>query len=228
MSAGRFAEALEELIWFHHNALAEDPALSGVRLSFALAYWIELGDIYPPALAALEALRNQKAAALLLGELDADAFHDVASINAYLETSALTYRLYQQLRTAQPELANACARSALPSIVDAKDYRLAAQISPDPETMIRNESRNLNYRVMRIKHQSYSRAPVRWAYVGNHVQSIQRQLEIKSGNGEHAEAARLKELAIALIESPSLRREVEAGFIKRANHALRVDSRRHW
>jgi hypothetical protein len=33
---GRYAEALEGFLWFHHNALAEEPALRGVRVRDAV------------------------------------------------------------------------------------------------------------------------------------------------------------------------------------------------
>ena len=46
----RYEVALSKTLWFHENALALRPSLSGVRLSFALSYWLELGEVYPPAL----------------------------------------------------------------------------------------------------------------------------------------------------------------------------------
>jgi hypothetical protein len=37
------------LIWFYHHVLECDDALVGVRLSFVLGEWVELGGKYPPA-----------------------------------------------------------------------------------------------------------------------------------------------------------------------------------
>lgn len=214
VAAGRYEEALDEFIWFHENALAERPALCGVRLSFALAYWMDLGNRYPKALTALEEIRDGKTAALLRGELTVDAFRDVAAINEYLGSSSPTYRLYLQLAELQPELATACARAALPSIVNAKDYPLAARLAPDSEASIRRDGASLNRDVRMIRHRPYTKAPVRWACVCIYVESVQRLLAIVGGNGDHAEATRLKALAIGLIESPSLRREVTSEFVK--------------
>jgi len=42
---GKYAQALERQIWFHKNALKYAPAMRGVRLSFALGVWIELGQV---------------------------------------------------------------------------------------------------------------------------------------------------------------------------------------
>jgi len=47
---GQYKEALQRFIWFNEHALEYDESMTGVRLSFALGYWKELGDIYPPAL----------------------------------------------------------------------------------------------------------------------------------------------------------------------------------
>jgi len=41
--SGQFEKALQDHIWFHENALKHKPALYGVRLSFALQEWVNLG-----------------------------------------------------------------------------------------------------------------------------------------------------------------------------------------
>ena len=82
--SGDYEFALREYIWFHDHALEERPSLYGVRLSYALADWIELGENYPPALRALENIADRKTADLLAGAGDRGTFHDVVSINEYL------------------------------------------------------------------------------------------------------------------------------------------------
>ena len=42
--AGRYEEALDGYIWFHENSV-NIPGLGGVRLSFALVSWIDLGRV---------------------------------------------------------------------------------------------------------------------------------------------------------------------------------------
>ena len=211
---GLYEEALADLVWFHDNALLESRAWSGVRLSYALFDWIRLGELYPPALAALHDTRNAKAAGLLAGTLDSSAFHDVAAIDDVLQASRDTCALYRQLMDAQPDLARACARSALPSIVAAQDYALAAQLIPDPEAAVRTYAARLNEDVQRIKHRPYTPAPARWAFICNYLECVQRLLAVLRGTGRHGAADRLKGLAIALVPDPALRREVRNGFVK--------------
>jgi hypothetical protein len=210
---GNHDEALREYIWFHNHALEEDPALSGVRLSFALAYWTDLGESYPPALRALEEIRNQKAAALLRGSESRDAFRDVVAINEALETSSLTYELFVKLVESMPGFARQCAPVALPAIVDANDFRLSKQVSPAPETDILREATWLNKDERRSKEADDHNALRRWAHVRNFVRLVQLHMAIATGNGEPAEAASIKALALNFIESPSLRAAVESEFV---------------
>jgi hypothetical protein len=57
--AGRYADALAKHVWFHENALKYEPSLAGVRLSFALGYWVAFGNSYPPALQKLKSIRDE-------------------------------------------------------------------------------------------------------------------------------------------------------------------------
>jgi hypothetical protein len=211
---GNYEEALLDLIWFHHHALSESRAWAGVRLSYALSDWIRLGELYPPAMAALENTRDEYATGLLAGDLEGSVFRDVASINDHLGTTQQTCELYRKLIEVQPELARSCAAYALPAIVQAKDYYLAAQLIPVPEVVVRRHCEKLNRNVQQIKFCSYAAAPRRWVYTKIFVDDMQLLLSVLNGTGRYAEAARLKALAISLIESPSLRREVQAGFVK--------------
>ena len=211
---GQYEEALADLIWFHDNALLESRAWSGVRLSYALYDWVRLGELYPPAMDALHNVRDDKAAGVLNGRLDRSTFQDVAAIDAILQTPEKTHGLYRQLMDAQPELAGSCVQSALPSIVAAKDYRLAAQLIPDPESAVQRYSVRLYRNVQDIKLRRYTRAPRRWAYLCHYLEDVELLLAVLHGVGRHAEAERLQALAIALIPDPSLRREVRNGFVK--------------
>src|SRR5690348_8938818 len=82
---GRYDEALIRHIWLHDHVLDDNPSLYGVRLSFALANWIELANKYPKALAVLKDIRNKKSARILAGKLERNLFDDVHAINHYLD-----------------------------------------------------------------------------------------------------------------------------------------------
>jgi hypothetical protein len=205
---------LWELLWFHHHALEENRALAGVRLSYALHYWLDLGKAYPPAQQALLDLREQTAQRLLQGEGKRALFHDVAAIDDRLGQVCATYELYLALAERFPALAAECASLALPAIVASKDYLLAHQIRSDPEARIRTSARVLRHDIHDIKHRRFTRAPQRWASIKSYTESARRDVEITAGIGERGKARRLAALAVELIYDPSLRTEVRAGIAK--------------
>jgi hypothetical protein len=131
-SQGRFEEALEKLIWFHENALQHN-ALGGVRLSYALDAWIELGHHYPEALDALVAIRDTKTAALEAGNGSFSWFHDVAAINRQLHAQPKTVALFHVLNQRAPELAGQCYRVAKEDLIASMQYETCARYLGDPE-----------------------------------------------------------------------------------------------
>jgi len=208
VSEGQFEEALDEYVWFHEHALEEEPALYGVRLSFALAYWIELADAYPRARQVLEEIRDRKTAALLRGEGNRRLFHDVESINENLGCTSNTYSLFVQLAASNPSLAESCVPLALPAIVDAGDYQLASRYLPDPERRINTLSKSLNHDIEELKQLPRSRAPRRDAYIHIYASEVQVIVTVLAGIGQQDEASRLQELASTLIKSASVRKLV--------------------
>ena len=70
-----------EFVWFHEHALEVDRAYRGVRLSFALAFWLELAEQYPPALTEFQRKLNEKTTRLSGGELSRDLFNDIEAMN---------------------------------------------------------------------------------------------------------------------------------------------------
>jgi hypothetical protein len=136
-SEGRHAQALVDYLWFHKNALKHDRAYYGVRLSFALAYWKELSDVYPPAAAAMKTVRAETAAALLKADGNTRTlFDEVAAIDLELGFSPETYKIFRSLMKKDPDQARKCADLALPSIVEAEDYNLATKFLPHPRKTI--------------------------------------------------------------------------------------------
>ena len=103
---GAFAEALERHEWFHEHALTYQPSyFYGVRLSFALSAWAELGAKYPPALASLRQIRDRDTELVRLPGSSDSLFHDVVAINRALGDNRATMILFREIEHAWPELA---------------------------------------------------------------------------------------------------------------------------
>lgn len=129
---GKKQEALEHFIWFHDHALEYEPAMYGVRLSFALSYWKQLGDGYPPALVAMKKIRDDKTALLADKKGNRTLFHDVMALNRTLGEDSKTVDLFRKLDQEQKELAMQCWDVAKEAIVKAKAYDLARKYISNP------------------------------------------------------------------------------------------------
>ena len=183
-----------------------------MRLSYALADWVELGKVYPPALAALRAIRDAKSIRLQNGDGDRALFHDVESINEWLVEHEATHQLFVKLLQANPLLAQECAALAMPSLVYAKDFTLARTFIKDPERTVLKWSRVLNEDVADLVKEPPRKAPVQEAYVHIYAERVGLLLAVLNGIGERALAESILESAVASIESASVREAVDAAL----------------
>lgn len=213
MRQGRYAESLQKHLWFHDHALEHMPALAGVRLSFALAYWLELGACYPEAMQALTAVRDRKARALADGAGSFELFHDVAAINGYLHEEPETVALFKRLHQADPGLARRCYPVAEKFLVAHLEYEICVAHLPDPIARL-EEARELR----RVKLELASASPalgtsefrdyVEWDF----AEAVRRLIAILVGAGRRQDAERVRELALAASASDTVRAAVDGAL----------------
>ena len=207
-SQGRYADALRDHIWFHDHALEHRPSLYGVRLSFALADWVELGSEYPVALRSLESIRDLKTAALIAGPRSRDFFHDVQAINRVLGVSGRTYELFRRLCDIDGDFACSCARIAMDAIVDAKDYGLAERFLADPEAQVGAWSTQLNDDVRRLRDPDRATRHVDRKLASHaraYADDVALILAVLDGVGRADEARTIRDSAINRVEVESVR-----------------------
>ncbi len=130
---GKHEEALKRFMWFHEHALEHDPAMYGVRLSFALSYWKILGDAYPPARTALVKLRDDSEKILRDGKKDRRLFHDFVALNRTLDDQDKTVKLFDSISSRDPAEAKIYWDSAQEVILDEKRFDLAEKYMKDIE-----------------------------------------------------------------------------------------------
>jgi hypothetical protein len=210
---GRHEEALREYIWFHNHALRHQPSLYGVRLSFALWYWMELARVYPKARRELERIRARKTKILRSGRGTRDLFHDVTAINEHLRRPRETYRLFRKLRVRQPRLASRCAMIAMPAIVGSRDFELARRYLRRPEERVARLAARLNKDIAGLK-EGASRTPARHAYTQNYCRDVRMLIVVLRGVRERDRAAEIRGSALGLVNSRSVRKAVAAALAK--------------
>ncbi|KQW49823.1 MULTISPECIES: hypothetical protein [unclassified Roseateles] len=125
---GRLDQAAEKHLWFHEHALARDPALVGVRVSFALHDWVALAQRHPPAMAQLLAVRDRAVEQVEAGGSRGQrALSDVLRINAYLGQPESTREAFTRFAQRDPALAEDQALDALPALIKLNEFELAAR-----------------------------------------------------------------------------------------------------
>ena len=134
--AGRFEDALRKHLWFQRESLKYEPALVGVRGSFAMADWAQLGRKYAPAMQALLRERSERAADVAAGRDVLASFGDVAAIDRALDDWNETYRLFALIEGRDEALALRASRYAHEAFVEMKDFAKAARYL-DPEAELR-------------------------------------------------------------------------------------------
>jgi hypothetical protein len=213
MRQGRYAEALQKHLWFHDHALDHTPALAGVRLSFALSYWLELAEHYPVARQALVAIRDRKAKALEDGTGHPGLFHDVAAINGYLHEDPATAALFKALHRNQPDLARRCYPVAEKHLVVRREYEVCAAYLRDPDARF-EEMRQLRQVQVELADENPALGTPEFRdYLERHFAvSVRRLVTILVGVGRRPEAERVGELTLATSNSALVRAALDDAF----------------
>jgi hypothetical protein len=202
----QYAAALEKYIWFHDHALDFDRALVGVRLSYAVAEWVDLGEVYPPAQSALESLRDGKSRLLTQGTDDVSLFHDVASINRGLGQVDRTSNLFKSIAAADRGVAEKYFHIALESLVRTKELELARSFISDPRKEIDHFAKPL--KLFPKQTQLVSPEMMQETFVNIYVKKVNLLLQIFTGMGDEEASDQLRNYAVDSVADAQLRNKV--------------------
>jgi len=204
---GRFDEALEKHVWFHHHGLDADRSYYGVRLSFALSEWVELGRKYPKALATLKDIRDEKTSRLIAGETDEAVFHDVQSINDHLGETNATVALFRKIDATRPDFAASVCGLAEESLITAEEYALARKYLGDPKSRMA-EARTKFDTGLRYAVTSRNPEAARLAHESIFTRKAVRIITVLKKTGDPDAARELQTLALAVLDNPEIRNAV--------------------
>jgi RNA polymerase sigma factor (sigma-70 family) len=134
--AGRYKDALAKHVWFQENALKYDPALIGVKSSFALSYFGDLAQKYPPAMKKLKSMRNEAEKTIHQKDVDLKTgtmgFSEFSAINRALKENEKTVEDFIWLDSHNPALAKGAFPFADSDLIKAKEYKVYGRyIDPD-------------------------------------------------------------------------------------------------
>jgi len=203
---GKYEDALQKHLWFHENALKYTPSLAGVRLSFALDYWIELGTKYPKAKEALVSIRDKNTKAFSEGNGTVALFHDVRAINDNLNERSKTVALFKMLHEKFPALAKACYQFAEKDLAERREYQICISHIPDP---LKKFDRIRETRERTLTFAKDANPPLKDFAETSFAEETCRLIEILVGVNRKTDAEKIREQAMAVRDDPRIREAVE-------------------
>ncbi len=202
---GGYEEALERVLWYHEHVLEHEPSAYGVRLSYALSDWKELGELYPPAIAAMENLRDHNTQLLKDGKGNPSLFHDTMAFNRTLEEDSKTIDLFRILDREQEDLAVQCWKYAKDVVIKTRTVDIAKKYLGDPVQEF------MKIKAMHDMHAAnYGREPFddevfKSVNEDSFVERVVRLIGVAALIGESASAREIQEKALAVVDDDRLR-----------------------
>ena len=140
--------ALQKHVWFHDESKSSS-GMGGVRLSYAISNWVELGKKYPPALIELQSIRNDNKDKMSSGKGTFNDFLDFSSINRELGEEVKTIELFSELSERYPQQANDLYHVVEDLLIENKEFTLVDKYMDDPifkyETLRHSREQSLSY-----------------------------------------------------------------------------------
>jgi hypothetical protein len=223
MAKGSYEDALQRHLWYFKHALEYDNNERGVRLSFALSDWIELGRRYPKARQALVEIRDGATRELVEGRGSARLFGDVTAINGHWGQEDATCALFKFVADHDPALAKQCYRVAEPLLVKNGEYALCLGYIPDYQAKFEGLRKDWEQGRKWEEKISGTHAKAAWVspstglgspelpkfYDNNFVQEACRLIEVLVATGHTADAQKVRDQALALLPDSRLKSAVE-------------------
>lgn len=230
MNEGSYEESLQHYLWFFNHS-RNDSGERGVRLSFALSGWIELGRRYPKARQALVEIRDADVHQFSGNGGYADLFQEIASLNQYLEDDDATAALFKTIEKRDPQLAGECFWYAEDTLLQRGDYEACRKYMGDPQANFerirqswrqtkqlenqwaaRSEKQKELYQAMARTNAFFAHipdSPTPPPFADNYfVQQIRKLILILVATGGESDAENIQTEALAVLDDPQLKTAV--------------------
>jgi hypothetical protein len=224
---GKYQEALERHIWFHEHALEYDKAMLGVRTSFALSDWKNLGKVYPPALDSLKKTRDRKMEKILTDQyasIQSSAndqhigmlFQDMTSINRVLEEDSITVQFFQSLILLNPETAGKCWIYAKEALFNEKRFDILNIYIKSPVNEYREVKNRYLSEVNRDNNIKVARESLKTYSEIRFIEKCTQLIQFSLYNNDEKSAKEIHDEAISIIENDLLRLAIDAELHKQS------------
>ena len=208
---GNYELALAKRLWYHDNALQVGTGQTGVRLSFALNEWLELGEDYPPALEEMKRRRDELETRMRdpnrVRVRFAD-FQEFESFNDVLREDERTVELFKWLHETSPDDARRAFRSAKKALINQKELKLINQYL-DPQKEFRRivSTRATDLKLPSMQHEDILH--IRDIHDEFFVKKVVTLVALLVVNQRIEEAEELAQQCRDLIEDQKLREQLD-------------------
>jgi serine/threonine protein kinase len=247
MNEGSYEEALQRYLWYFDHS-RNDAGQKGVRLSFALSDWIELGRRYPKAKQALIEIREADAQKFSEGTGYSELFQEIAGINQYLNDDDATLALFKTIDQRDPQLAGQCFLFAENLLVQKGEYETCRKYTGAPQAAFerirqswqqmkkfeeqnaaRSEEQQKRFQEMGKTNAIFAHMPFFPApppFADNHFIGQTRQLiEILVATHHKADAEKIQDEAVAIFDDSRLQSAVSDAEEKIKNHSIQTNDK---
>jgi len=225
MDVGHYEEALQRHVWYHNHALEYDQGQTGVRLSFALADWVELGRRYPKATQALIEIRDRAARQFQAGGGYSELFSEVSAINRELQDDNATLALFKTIQQQDKPLAGQCYYFAEDLLMQHGEYQLCRSCIGDPQARFEAYRRGLELHreserrmeemrkqypgpVPRLPGGGFKPPDMGQLATNSFVGQVCKLVEILVATGSQTDAEKIRDQAVAVLDDPRLKSAV--------------------
>lgn len=178
--------------------------MGGVRLSFALYDWIDLGKAYPPAMDALNDLSASHRKIILEGKSDFDMFHEYKAINEVLSKNKETVETFVELETKFPKQSEHYYLAMKDILVQEEQLDVIARNANDPiyeyERLRNNREHSLSQ--LRKNNTSYSLKSINKDFESD----VKKLVDVTLKIGMRDEAEEIKRRAETYMKGNLLRK----------------------
>ena len=219
-----YEESLQRFIWYHDHAAEFSTNLASGWLINALSDWVELGRRYPKAKQALIEIRDRKDQEFHEGRGYFELFMEINSINDYLQCQDDTCALFKFIEEKDPKLARQCFIVAESALMNRHEYAWCLRyIGDGPAAFERirqdwerekqwQQSMDQNlaeaYQRMGRTNLFPQRPEMSKLSDDRFVGEVRQLIEILIGTGHQADAEKIRDEAVAVLDDARLKSAV--------------------
>ena len=205
-------QALERMIWFHGNALREDPTIYSTRLSVALGGWARLASFYAPAKTALVRTRDRDEIQIVERGGSRQQFADLVAIDRALGKPEHSLEVFNKLHTAHPKRAEQYWPLIRDLALEEGELILASTYITDVMSEFEPLRKNYERRLKSSSKPPGTKSAMQLAREERFVAETRPLIELAVSIGDAEDAIQIQKQALELVEDPKQKMILTAGL----------------